>query len=109
MADYTLKTSKGPIELRLTKRVFYEFDKAHGAFLGRLVTINPDGSVRPNVGELTNIAFQVDLAALAQIGPTKLSSEELLEVADSHDLLAFLSRAVEVYLAQQGLEKPGGN
>ena len=102
--SFCLKTADGSLDLRFTKRVFYDFEKRHKAsFLSSFVAIDEDGSLKANVLGLLRIDVLIDLAFLAQVKQPPLSIRELIDKADEVSLQEMAAFAVQEYIEVRGL------
>jgi hypothetical protein len=103
--QFTLKTSKGDVLLKVTKLCFYNFEKQRGqGLITSFADVRGDGSVRIKAAEVLNWDIQIDLARMAQI-ETQYTSEELLEIADPDSLMQFVMFAITEYVDMRGLDK----
>lgn len=104
--EFTLKTSKGDVQLKVTKLTFYNFEKLRGeSFLTSFADMQTDGQVKVKAAEVLNLPLQVNLARLAQTN-TRYSNEHLVDIADSMSLMELVVFALSEYIDIRGLSTP---
>lgn len=101
--EFILKTSKGDLALKLTKRVFYNYEKTRGqSFLTPFAKARDDGAIEISALEVANSDLQVELIFFAQTN-TKYRREVILDISDPQSMTEFLTFAIQEYTEIRGL------
>ncbi|MDH3268252.1 MAG: hypothetical protein OEM46_05290 [Ignavibacteria bacterium] len=110
---FNLKTSKGNLPLKVTKKAIYNFEKERNAsllsFFLRFKTMpskngkdDLDVQYETDIAGLMRFDVQIDLAFYCQ---DRYSKDELIEIADDASLYSFVSFIVAQYGSQFNIEE----